>query len=83
MHTRPGNAVAVDDEHPASECSESAQSSSIGQDHKSVHSRADVKIIVQQLQEIRDEFCSFREDFDAFKVQPMFDDDLILNKCLN
>lgn len=67
MHpTRQG---AVDDEQPTSECSESAQSSSIGQDHKNIPNQADMKLIFQQLQEIRDEFCSFREDFDSFKVK--------------
>ncbi|XP_035705431.1 transmembrane and coiled-coil domains protein 1 isoform X2 [Folsomia candida] len=69
--------AAADDEQQASECSESAQSSSIGQDHKISHSHADMKIIVQQLQEIRDDFSSFREDFDTFKNQVTADSSFI------
>jgi archaellum component FlaC len=68
LQHRQGQTTAEDEPQQTSECSESAQSSSIGQEHKSIHSHSDVKMICQQLQEIKEEFGSFREDFENLKV---------------
>ena len=55
-----------------SECSESAQSSSLGQEMKNATSLvphpAEVALIIQQLSEIREEISNLREDLESFKV---------------
>ncbi|CAG7833356.1 unnamed protein product [Allacma fusca] len=63
-----------------SECSESAQSSSLGQDMKNVSlvaHPADVALIIQQLADIRDEISNLREDLDSFKLQVTSDSSFV------
>jgi len=63
----------VGDEEPAaSECSESAQSSSVGQDHKLTPNQSEFSLVLQQLNEIKDDICSVREDLENFKVSASF-----------
>lgn len=52
----------------ASECSESAQSSSLGPEGKLSSQFPELALILQQIHEIKEEICTIRDDLEGFKV---------------
>jgi len=68
LQTKP----AGEDELPTSECSESAQSSSLGHDNKITPNQSEFALVLQQLNEIKEELCSMREDLETFKVRSQY-----------
>jgi hypothetical protein len=61
-------AGAAEEEAPVSECSESAQSSSLGHENKITPNQSEFALVLQQLNEFKEDMCSMREDFENFKV---------------
>jgi hypothetical protein len=61
-------AGAAEEEAPVSECSESAQSSSLGNENKITPNQSEFALVLQQLNEFKEDMCSMREDFENFKV---------------
>ncbi|CAL8147528.1 unnamed protein product [Orchesella dallaii] len=71
------SSAAADEEAAASECSESAQSSSLGPDGKLTSQFPELALILQQIGEIKDDVCQIREDLDTFKNQAGADSQFI------
>lgn len=71
--------MAADEEAPASECSESAQSSSLGPEGKLSSQFPELALILQQIHDIKEEICQMRDDLDGFKVAFIVNSMKILN----
>lgn len=63
-----GHNAAGDEEAAASECSESAQSSSLGPEGKLSSQYPELALILAQIHEIKEDICTIREDLEGFKV---------------